>query len=78
MELLYRVDDRREVLVIPAVGGLRQLLLAELHDSLMAGHFGVRRTLRALKGRAWWPGIAKDVQSYVQACPVCQRTKDST
>ncbi len=65
MELLYRVRDGREVLVIPAVGGLRELLLAELHDSLLAGHFGVRRTLRALELRAWWPKMAKDVQSYV-------------
>lgn len=55
MDLLYRVQDSREILVIPAVGGLRELLLAELHDSLMAGHFGVRRTLRALQARAWWP-----------------------
>ena len=60
MELLYHVRDGREVLVIPAVGGL-----SELHDSLMAGHFGVRRTLRALELRAWWPKMAKDVQSYV-------------
>ena len=48
MQLLYRVHDGREVLVIPAVGGLRELLMSELHDSLLAGHFGTRRTLRAL------------------------------
>ena len=48
MQLLYRVHDGREVLVIPAVGGLRELLMSELHDNLLAGHFGTRRTLRAL------------------------------
>ncbi len=65
MQLLYYAHDGREVLVIPAVGGLRELLLAELHDSLLAGHFGTHRTLRALKLRAWWPKMARDVQSYV-------------
>lgn len=45
MTLLYRLVADREVLVIPSSGGLRELVLGELHDSLLAGHLGARKTL---------------------------------
>ena len=41
--------------MIPGTGGLRELLLAELHDSLLGGHLGVRKTMLALRRRVWWP-----------------------
>lgn len=34
--------------MIPSTGGMREVLMSELHDSLMAGHLGVRKTLLAL------------------------------
>ena len=49
-------------LVLPDVGGFRELALAESHSSPLAGHFGVRRTLHFLKQRFWWPSMRKHVK----------------
>ena len=45
---LYRVSAGHDQLVLPAAGGFRELVLAELHDSQLGGHLDSRRTLAAL------------------------------
>ena len=39
----------------------------------MAGHIGVERTLQRIRKSFWWPGVMKDVKTYVQSCPECQK-----
>ena len=47
--LLVRIPDSgSEQLVLPALGGFREIMLAELHDSAMAGHLGAAKTTSAL------------------------------
>ena len=75
---MYRVPAGHDQLVLPAAGGFRKLVLAELHDSQLGGHLDSRRTLVALQLRVWWPGMRADVAAYVASCPTCQRVKDST
>ena len=43
------------------------------HDMPMAGHMGVERTLQRIRKSLWWPGVTKDVKTYVQSCPECQK-----
>ena len=45
---LYRVSAGHDQLVLPAAGGFRELVLAELHDSQLGGHLDSRRALAAL------------------------------
>lgn len=71
MTLLYRVTTRGDRLVIPATQGLRTALLTEMHDALLSGHLGARKTSLALGQRVWWPHMDRDVRTYVGACPVC-------
>ncbi len=47
-QLLYRVGDTVDRLVLPATGGFRELALREVHDTLLGGHLGHRKTLAAL------------------------------
>ncbi len=49
MSLLYRVGDTSDRLVLPALGGFRELALREVHDTLLGGHLGHRKTLAALQ-----------------------------
>ncbi|GJP40371.1 hypothetical protein CLOM_g24641 [Closterium sp. NIES-68] len=56
---------------------LRELLIQEVHDSNLSGHFGVDKTLKALQRFYYWPDMVTDVQGYVAACPICQRMKSS-
>lgn len=70
-----RTLDGRTVTVVPNDSVIRNRILHELHDAQLSGHPGQPRTLEAVKRRFWWPTLARDVESYVKCCPVCQRNK---
>ncbi|KAI2644254.1 Transposon Tf2-9 polyprotein [Labeo rohita] len=56
---------------------LRQEVLQWGHDSTLAGHQGVQRTINFIGRAFWWRTLRKDVQEYVQACNICARSKNS-
>ena len=43
-------------------------------DSILGGHLGGKKTLDRVTSTFHWPGVAGDVQRYVQSCDICQRT----
>ena len=55
-------------LVVPWSGGLRQLLLQELHNASYAAYLGVCKTTSALLERMWWPNLAVNVKKFVAGC----------
>ena len=54
---------------------LKEEVLRLCHDSLFAGHMGVRRTLDRVRRGFHWYGIQRDVKLHVRACPTCAATK---
>ena len=56
-------------LVIPILK--RREFIREFHDSLLAGHMGVTRTVYRLLDRVYWPGLRGDVRTYIKSCTVC-------
>ena len=50
----------------------RKRLLCLAHESHLAGHFGVNKTMGKLCENFFWPGIRKDVKRYVRSCRTCQ------
>ena len=48
--------------------------LKQAHDSVIAGHWGIKGTWEKIK-RAGWPVKFVDVKHYVESCGVCQRIK---
>ena len=71
--LLFRVKNGRAKLVVPLE--LRDQVLVECHDSVLAGHGSARATLQRVAERFYWPYMEKDVDDYVKHCDVCQRNK---
>ena len=61
--------------VVPRAQEPRRKLLAEFHDSKLAGHSGVLRAYKRLAHQFYWPSMYKHVQDHVSACEICQRTK---
>ena len=62
-----------DLLIVPKS---RQLsILQQRHDSLMAGHPGIKHTLELRKRDYWWPGMMWDVRKYVLSCDMCGRCK---
>ncbi|KAK3562595.1 hypothetical protein QTP86_002072 [Hemibagrus guttatus] len=54
----------------------RSALLHSTHTSLGTGHPGTQGTLSLLRQCFWWPGMANDVQRYVQGCRECAISKN--
>lgn len=71
-QVYYTENDQ---LVIPHDTQLKHSILHDAHDSPTAGHCGVNLTLELVRRDYWWPGIARDVHSYVRECIHCQRNK---
>ncbi|GBG86089.1 hypothetical protein CBR_g40992 [Chara braunii] len=79
----YRIADRylllhsrgKDLLCVPHDRRLRTRLLDEYHDSRLAGHFGVNRTIARLRQRFRWPDLITDVTRYCDSCEVCRRSK---
>lgn len=64
---------------MPRGGCLCQLscVLRWGHESRVACHPGVRRSLTAIHQRFWWPSMAQDVRQFMLACSVCTQNKTS-
>ncbi|GBG87128.1 hypothetical protein CBR_g44585 [Chara braunii] len=65
----------KDLLCVPRDRRLRTHLLGEYHDSRLAGHFGVNRTIARLQQRFGWPDLITDVTRYCDSCEVCRRSK---
>ena len=63
-------------LFVPA--GLRSQVLQWGHDSHLACHPGIKRTLHLLSQWFWWPGMRRDIREFVRACPTCSQNKTSS
>ena len=55
---------------------LRKQVFSELHDSKLAGHMGVRRTLERLRLRCYWPRMHVQVERWCKMCRVCAARKN--
>ena len=53
----------------------RQELIRQFHDSLFAGHLGITRTIFRLLDRVYWPGLRRDVKTYIASCTICLAQK---
>ncbi|GBG79184.1 hypothetical protein CBR_g28900 [Chara braunii] len=65
----------KDLLCVPRDRRLRTRLLGEYHDSRLAGHFEVNRTIERLRQRFRWPDLITDVTRYCDSCEVCRRSK---
>jgi hypothetical protein len=53
---------------------LRRHVMMIGHDSVLAGHMGVRKTIDRIQIAFYWPGMDGDVRRYCKSCDMCQRT----
>jgi hypothetical protein len=78
-ELDYHVHDNLLYhlgkLCIPQ--GERINIIREAHSSLIAGHFGVGKTVANLQRYCYWPKMNESVSRYVRGCSLCATSKPS-
>ena len=69
---IKRNPNKKEIQIVqPAQYQFDILKMA--HDMPMARHMGVEQTLQRIRKSFWWPTVTKDVKTYVQSCPECQK-----
>ena len=69
---------------------LREDVIKSNHDNLLAGHFGVERTLKLIRRKYYWPNqergdlegdvehdpsMRAQVKEYCETCAICKRSK---
>ncbi|XP_021346938.1 uncharacterized protein LOC110446222, partial [Mizuhopecten yessoensis] len=59
-------------LVVPEL--FRSKVLKMAHESIMAGHLGIRRTGQRILSEFFWPGVQADATRFCRSCDICQRT----
>jgi hypothetical protein len=69
--LLYH----KNCLWTPNDNNLLQGVASAEHDSLVAGHFGLDKTLELLTRHVMWPKMVEWVADYVRSGDTCQRNK---
>ena len=66
---------RNNQMYIPDDATSRLQVLQYCHDSPLAGHFGVQKTLELVTRNYWWPQLRQFITDYVRSCDVCCRSK---
>ncbi len=79
----YTWDKENRVIIylkkqILAPVGVRARIIRKFHDRLEGGHQGMKRTLSTVGKYFYWPGMARDIQQYTQACTSCFAAKADT
>lgn len=75
-KLLYKyhvdpVGEPRLLLVVPT--SLRRRVFEEAHSSTLAGHFAAKKTRNKIGRFFYWPGVARDTQTWCKQCDICQK-----
>ncbi len=54
---------------------LRPVIMTQMHDSVTAGHLGVKKTLHKIRRRFFWYALRKDVENWCRECSICAARK---
>lgn len=60
---------------VPNHNNARLKILQARHNSPIAGHPGILKTIELIGRDYIWIGLRNDVETYINGCAVCQRTK---
>ncbi|XP_037508775.2 uncharacterized protein LOC119385403 [Rhipicephalus sanguineus] len=74
--LVYRkcvFSSGKEVMQLMVPEELKSTVLKLGHDSIRAGHQGIKNTFEKITEEFFWIGVWSDVRRYVKSCEVCQR-----
>lgn len=73
---LWTKDGPRLAVVVPEKQ--RITVLKIMHDDVLAGHLGFRKTFHRLAARYYWPDMRGETKRYVQSCQLCQKRKSGS
>jgi hypothetical protein len=69
----FLLRDNR--IYIPPNDELKRVIIGECHDSPYSGHFGLKKTEKAVAKLFTWDGQRSDLSKFVSTCATCMRNK---
>ncbi|GKA69669.1 reverse transcriptase domain-containing protein, partial [Tanacetum coccineum] len=60
---------------VPLVGGVRTIIMDEAHKTGYSVHPGADKMYHDLRDMYWWPGMKRDIATYVSKCLTCAKVK---
>ena len=66
------IGDHMQLLVPSA---LKRDVLCQMHDSLVSGHLGCKKTNQKILQKFYWYSLKEDVNGHIRKCDVCQADK---
>ncbi|GJS11454.1 putative reverse transcriptase domain-containing protein [Tanacetum coccineum] len=70
-ESLYFMDH----IWVPLVGGMRTIIMKEAHKTRYFVQLGADKMYHDLRDMYWWPGMKRDIATYVKKCLTCLKVK---
>ncbi|GKC75936.1 putative reverse transcriptase domain-containing protein [Tanacetum coccineum] len=70
-ESLYFMDR----IGVPLVGGVRTIIMEEAHKTKYSIYPRADKMYHDLRDMYWWPGMKRDIATYVSKCLTCSKTK---
>ncbi|GJS54474.1 reverse transcriptase domain-containing protein, partial [Tanacetum coccineum] len=70
-ESLYFIDR----IWVPLIGDVRTMIMDEAHKSKYSMHPGADKMYYDLRDMYWWPGMKRDIVTYVSKCLTCSKVK---
>ncbi|GJW56061.1 hypothetical protein Tco_0102792 [Tanacetum coccineum] len=70
-ESLYFMDR----IWVPLIGDVRTIIMDEAHKTKYFVHPGTDKMYYDLRDRYWWPGMKRDIATYVSKCLKCSKVK---
>ncbi|GJX56243.1 reverse transcriptase domain-containing protein [Tanacetum coccineum] len=60
---------------VPLIGDVRTIIMDEAHKTKYSVHPGADKMYYDLRDRYWWPGMKRDIATYVSKCLTCSKVK---
>ncbi|GKB53128.1 putative reverse transcriptase domain-containing protein [Tanacetum coccineum] len=60
---------------VPLVGGVRTIIMDEAHKTRYSVHHEADKMYHDLRDMYWWPGMKRDITTYVSKCLTCSKVK---
>ncbi|GJV06724.1 putative nucleotidyltransferase, ribonuclease H [Tanacetum coccineum] len=60
---------------VPLIGDVRTMIMDEAHKSKYYVHPGADKMYHDLRDMYWWPGMKRDIATYVSKCLTCSKLK---
>ena len=68
-------DGPGEYLQLIVPQSMKSEILFQMHDSVISGHLGCKKTKAKILQKFYWYGLREDVAMYIRKCDVCAADK---